>query len=371
MLTNVLKQYCHTLQHKGLYRRRQIYDDGLHFSHNDYLSLASHPLVKKAYEKGFKQYPAGSGGSMVVCGYHPIHKLLEQAFSSALKVDDCLVFSSGYAANLSIIHLLGQVGAEVLVDKAAHASIYDGLKFSGVLYLRYHHNDLVNLKDKIKQLHRSKVIMTEGIFSMSGQVAPLKEIAQLGQDLLVDEAHAFGVVGEQGLGAVVKQQLTQAEVPLRVIPFGKAFAATGAIVAGQSAWIEALLQFSRPYIYSTAISPAMSYGILKTLDVIRQADDRREKLQYLITYFSRAIEQSPLKWRKSITPIQQLQLGCPQLALAYAKKLQEQAIICLPMRPPTVNQRDTGLRIILNYHHETHHIDKLFICLHATHKEIG
>lgn len=144
---------------------------------------------------------------------------------------------------------------------------------------------------------------------------------------------------------------------------GKAFAASGAIVAGQSVWIDALLQSARSHIYSTAISPAYAFGLLETLPIIRGADERRTKLSQLVSYFREAVCHSPYQWRDSCSPIQQLQLGCPHRALQYAKKLQELSILCLPMRQPTVNKQETGLRIVLNYHHQPEHIDHLFKCL--------
>ena len=367
MLINALKQHAITLKEQGLHRDRGVglADKGVvNFSSNDYLSLTMDPHIKKAYQHGFKHYPAGSGGSMVVCGYHATHKALEAAFSEALGVDDCLLFPSGYAANLSVIALLAQFDAHILIDKGVHASIYDGIRLSTPSYSRYLHQNLADLAIKNEKSPTTTVIMTEGTFSMSGQSAPLRDIAKLGRQMLVDEAHSFGILGREGLGAVMAHQLTQDEVPLRIIPLGKAFAASGAIVAGQADWIDALLQSARPHIYSTAISPAFSHGLLATLQVIRDADDRREKLQDLVQYFHQAIERSPLQWAHSFSPIQQLQLGASHLAIDYADKLREQSIVCSPMRQPTVSRQETGLRIILNYHHQRTDIDRLFNGLH-------
>lgn len=369
MLSHKLKQHLEMLIKQGLHRHRQISAEGmLNFSSNDYLSLASDPNIKKAYQRGFERYACGSGGASLVCGYHNAHQSLEKAFTEALKVDDCVLFSSGYAANLSVIYLLATFNSHILLDKGIHASIYDGLNVTGVQYSRYLHNNLADLATKLQKLPKNTVVMTESIFSMSGQCAPLAEISRLGQqfqhELFVDEAHAFGLRGHQGLGAVVEHQLTQNEVPLRVIPLGKAYAASGAIVAGQKDWIDALLQSARPYIYSTALSPAIAYGLLETLDIIRAADDRRAKLVDLIAYFRGAIAGSPLQWRDSSSAIQQLQLNCPHRALDYAKKLRERSINCIAMRQPTVSKQETGLRILLNYHHQEEQIDHLLECLH-------
>ena len=371
MLTDQLKRYSAELLLQGLHRKRRVIDlneNAINFSSNDYLSLSSHPQVKKAYQAGYTRYASGSGGSMAVCGYHSTHKALEQSFTEALQVDDCIIFSSGYAANLSLMALLACFKTHVLIDKAVHASIYDGLKYSNAHYSRFKHNNLADLAIKMKQVPNNTIVVTEGVFSMSGQHAPLAEIAQLAkeniQGLFVDEAHAFGVLGYQGLGAVIEHQLTQQDVPLRIIPLGKAFASSGAIVAGQAAWIDALLQVARPHTYSTAISPAVAYGLLETLDIVRRADEKRTHLHNLVAYFREAIKKSSLKWRDSTSPIQQLQLGCPYRAMQFADKLREQAIICLPMRQPTVNKQETGLRVILNYNHQPNDIDYLFKWLH-------
>lgn len=371
-LTTKFKNSKLTMQKMGLYRERKVGDEGdklVNFCSNDYLSISSEECIKQAYKDGFDKYPTGSMGSMVICGYHSAHKELEEYFAKILQVDECLLFPSGYAANLSVVSLLAAQNANILIDKSVHASIYDGIKLSNINYKRFQHNDLLSLNAKLSSLGKDRVVITEGIFSMSGQVAPLADIAKLTRmaqaDLIVDEAHAFGVFGLNGLGTVASAGLSQNEVPLRIIPLGKAIGASGAIVAGQKIWIENLLQM-RPAIYSTAISPAFAYGLLKTVEYIRQAEDRRLKLANLIAYFKKLTKISSLKWRDSVTQIQQLQLGCPHMAVKVANKLLESSIVCSPIRQPTVTKAETGLRIILNYKHEFEDIDLLFNCLHKS-----
>lgn len=369
----------HSLEAKrrsGLYRQRTIetphHDSRLSFSSNDYLSLTSDPRLKRAYQEGYAQYAVGSGGSPLVMGYHPMHRQLEQAFSAVLGVDDCLFFSSGYAANLSLTHVLAELDATIYIDKSAHASVYDGMALAGVPFIRHRHCDVDDLRLKMKPDEPS-VIITESVFSMSGQMAPLAELSQLAalhdSDLMVDEAHAFGVIGDEGLGLVNELKLTQEQVPLRVIPLGKAFASQGAIIAGHGDWIDALLQLARSYRYSTAPSPAQAYGLLNTLDIVRSACDRRQKLTELIHYVRMRIEQSEPRaewvWRDSVTPIQQLQTGCPFKAKLLENKLLGHGIYCVPMRYPTVSKKETGLRIILNYHHQPEDIDALFNGLYS------
>ncbi|WED44299.1 aminotransferase class I/II-fold pyridoxal phosphate-dependent enzyme [Legionella cardiaca] len=372
MIDDLLEDYSRQLQTSGLHRQRRLLPSlskpSLNFSSNDYLSLTEDKRIKNAFQRGFRLYPSGSGGSMVICGYHSIHKELETAFSQALEVDDALLFSSGYAANLGVISLLARVGAHLYIDKGIHASVYDGIQLCNARYTRFLHNNLDDLHIKLLANDANAVLLTEGIFSMSGQIAPLSEIKTLSRPvqakIIVDEAHAFGVLGDQGLGAVPAHQLTQNDVPLRIIPFGKAFASQGAIVVGKKIWIDALLQVARSHIYSTAVSPAIAYGLLETFAVLRESGEKREKLFKMIDYFHKAATHSPLTWRHSITPIQQLQLSCPHKALYYAEQLRQRGIFCQALRKPTVNKKDTGLRVILNYHHTPEDIDILFTQLH-------
>lgn len=359
-------------QELGLYRKRSALNlkkYKYNFSSNDYLSLSRDRLVNKFYQDGFDKYPVGSTGSFVISGYDSIHQDLEKYIASLLGVDACVLFSSGYVANLSVVSLLAEYGVHLLIDKSVHASIYDGISLSRAEYTRFLHNDITSFTKKLHELRSIDLaILTESIFSMSGTLAHLKEFSDLSRDynvpLIVDEAHAFGVIGKSGLGGVYNAGLTQQDVPIRVIPFGKSVGACGAVVAGSRVFMDALVQM-RPLVYSTAISPAFAYGLLKTIEYMQDLDDRRQKLVTLVSHFRRLIESSHLKWRDSKTQIQQLQLGCPFLAIEFAEKLAKLSINCMPVRQPTVNKEETGLRVILNYHHEIEDIDYLFNCLHT------
>ena len=352
------------LESKQLLRQRKIRANiRMHFDSNDYLSLSAHPLVTQGYQRAFAQFAAGSCGSMMISGYHPAHQDLERRFAEVLSVDECMLFSSGYAANLAVAFLLGRLKASAVIDKELHASWYDGLSLAEVQYHRYVHNDSEDLCKKISSKTTGAVI-TEGIFSMSGQKAPLEKISSYCQsyyhDLFVDEAHSFGVMGTNGLGAIYSEGLNQNQVPLRIIPLGKAMAGQGAIIAGQSNWIEALQQVGRPIIYSTAFSPAYSYGLLQTLDVLLNADERRARIHELIALFRSLVQSSPLDWSDSNTAIQQLRLGCPKKALDYSQKLAARGIHCSALRQPTVSKKNTGLRIVLNYNHTEQDLKQLF-----------
>jgi 8-amino-7-oxononanoate synthase len=359
-----IEKFLEATHAAGLHRRRQLTDFCLHnFSSSDYLALSLDNDLQKHYQDGFASHAVGSTSSALLNGYAKPHQDLEQYFAKILGVEAALLFSTGYVANLSLVNFLAQVAAHLLIDKFVHASIYDGIKFSGIKYKRYKHNNIQDLASKRALLPTSQtVVITEGIFSMTGQIAKLDEISRLGCHLVVDEAHAFGVVGPQGLGTIAQFSLNK-NVPLRLITFGKAMAGSGAIIAGDAVWLDALLQCARPYIYSTAISPAYAYGLRFALDKVLLADARRAYLQELISYFRDKVKDSNLVFTDSITPIQQLKLSCPQQALKCAEFLRVRGIICFAIRQPTVSKQDTGLRIILNYNHTSDAIDALFLAL--------
>ncbi len=361
-MPNKLKAYTEALEAQHLKRMlKPVPQNALSFSSNDYLGLSESTVLKKAYQAGFERYPVGSTGSALVSGYHAPHQALESAFASALGVDTALLFPSGYAANLSLMMLLAKLEIHALIDKQVHASIYDGLRLSGGSYTRF-----INAPKHIPQ---DAVLITESIFSMRGKKPDLVALAKH-CPLIVDEAHAFGILGPKGLGSVAAHQLTQHEVPLRMLPFGKAMGATGAIVAGNKCWIEALIQTARPLIYSTAMSPAIAFGLLHAFELLQAAKDARSQLDANIQCFRAHIENSSLTWQDSETPIQQLKLGSPKLAKAYAKALEKQNIYCVPMREPTVKRADTGLRIVLTASHTFNQIQTLFECLHQCHHSI-
>ncbi|MDF1678225.1 MAG: aminotransferase class I/II-fold pyridoxal phosphate-dependent enzyme [Legionellaceae bacterium] len=362
MLKPKLKAYVKNLECAHLKRTpKRTPKHHLNFSSNDYLGLATQPEIQAAYQAGFQQNSVGSTGSMLVSGYHETHEALEYAFKRALGVDAARLFPSGYTANLGVMQLLATLNIHALIDKQMHASIYDGLRLSGGRYTRYYDAPKPNVPDAI--------VLTEGIFSMRGNMPDLTQLANH-YPLIVDEAHSFGILGPSGLGSVTAHRLTQDEVPLRIIPFGKALGAAGAIVLGDNDWITALTQTARPFIYSTAMSPAMAHGLRYAFQHLQAADTARKALQQNIVLFKQHITHSPLVWADTNTPIQQLRLGSPKLAIQYAAYLEAHNIYCIPMREPTVRRTETGLRIVLNHCHTPDNIHYLFECLHQCHRSI-
>lgn len=363
MMNSLLQKIVQQKEQNGLRRMRRVTEDiRLNFSSNDYLGLANDSRVKRAFQQAYADYPASSSGSFTVCGYHKAHQQLEMAFCERLNVDAALLFNSGYAANLAVMALLSGLNCHAYIDKSLHASLYDGIALSKTQYTRYLHNNPDDLKRKLGMRESNKVIITEGIFSMSGQQPDLHLLSH--QALcLVDEAHSFGVTGLHGLGAVAGAQLTTKQIPLRIIPFGKAMGAQGAIVAGCGYWIEALLQYARSNIYSTSMSPAMAKALQTNLQLLYESDVQRTTLQQLIVHFRKQAAKTAFNWRNSTTAIQQLQLGCPHKALHYSKALYQRGILCQPMRYPTVSYKETGLRIVLNCQHDESDINFLMVCL--------
>ncbi len=365
-LIEKVQKYTAGFREKGLLRIRclRARDASIYFDCNDYLSISHEPCIAKSYQEGFKRYSAGSTGSMVVSGYHHIHNEFEKKSAQYLQTDVCILFPSGYAANLAVTSLIAKLGVNCLIDKAIHASVYDGFALSKARYSRFNHNDIEHIAKRVEETNDAAVLFTEGIYSMSGQVAPLKLISSMiirkEMALVVDESHSFGVMGCAGLGAVSYWGLSQQEVPLRIIPLGKAVAGQGALVAGEQHWIEALLHTSRSLIYSTALSPAYCYGLMHALDFVIAADARRKKLFELVELFRECIQSSPLKWVDSSTQIQFLHIGCSFKALEYAKLLKQNGFVCTAIRTPTVSKSDTGIRFVLNYAHREEDILRLF-----------
>lgn len=373
MLSDLLSLRAQSLRERGLWRERTLVDGvpiARHFASNDYLGLSADARVRQVFADAFARLSPCSTGSLVVSGYHPEHKALEAAFCEALEVEDCLVFGAGYTANLAIGRFLGRNNITLVMDKAMHASVYDGVSAAEGRFLRFRHVDADDMQAKVARAGDNTAVMTESVFSMTGEIAPLALYAErlraTGVPLVVDEAHAFGVLGPEGLGGVAAAGVA-ADVALRVIPFGKAFAAQGAVVAGEALYVQSLLQEARSCIYSTAMSPALARGLCEMLPIMRAADVLRGRLHEIIDYFRACTRASPLSWADSKTAIQQLRLGCPHRALMLARFLREKGFFCMAMREPTVTRAQTGLRVLLNSQHTPEAIDDFLNHIHAFH----
>ncbi len=337
----------------------------LNFCSNDYLGLASNPQIIESFRLGAEKYGVGSGASPLVCGRSSAHRGLEEAVAELTRRDKALIFSSGYLANLAIINALAPGRSDqIFEDKLNHASMIDGALLSRAKLFRYSHASTESLEATLAGKPSSrKLVLTESVFSMDGDIAPLAEIASLSARekacLAVDDAHGFGVFGDSGAGVLEALDLDQEQVPIMMATFGKAIGCAGAFVAGSKEVIELMVQKARPYIYSTALAPALAVAATKALHLLSEEPWRREHLRALITRFRTGAEQAGLVLMESSSPIQPLVTGSAERALAMSKALYESGIFITAIRPPTVPINSSRLRITICASHTTEDVDLL------------
>ncbi len=339
----------------------------LSFCSNDYLGLAAHPDVIAALQKGANQYGAGSGAAHLVIGHSTAHHALEEELADFTGRPRALLFSTGYMANIGVISALLGRGDTLFQDRLNHASLIDGGILSRARLKRYPHADTAHLADQLKTAQGEKLIVTDGVFSMDGDTAPLTALANAAKAndawLMVDDAHGLGVLGKEGGGCLPYFGLNQDDVPILMGTLGKAFGTFGAFVAGSEALIETLIQQARSYIYTTALPPAMAEATRASLKLVREDEWRRERLQALIQRFRSGAKQLGLPLMDSITPIQPLLAGSAEHALAWSQKLEKQGILVSAIRPPTVPEGSARLRITFSALHQDKHIDQLLDAL--------
>lgn len=335
----------------------------LAFCSNDYLGLANHPEVIAAMQQGAARWGVGGGASHLVIGHSEPHHQLELALAKFTGRERALLMSTGYMANLAAVTALVGQGDTVLHDRLNHASLLDAGMLSGARFTRYLHNDLASLEQRLSKATGNRLIVTDGVFSMDGDLAPLPEICQLAQQhnawVMVDDAHGFGPLGASGGGCVEQMGLTQIQVPVLVGTLGKAFGSSGAFIAGSEELIETLIQFARPYIYTTSQPPAVACASLKSLELIQTEGWRREHLNQLIAQFRATLIAANIPLMNSHTPIQPVVVGDSAQAMQLSAKLREQGIIVGAIRPPTVPAGSARLRITLTAAHTTEQVQRL------------
>jgi len=368
------------LKQQGLYRSRRIVDspqgvriniDGrevLNFCSNDYLGLANHPEVIKAFQQAANIYGVGSGSAHLICGHSTVHHRLEEELAEFTGRERALLFSTGYMANIGVISGLMSRGDVVFQDKFNHASLLDGGLLSGATFKRYLHSNTENLVLKFARTTAEKaMIVTDGVFSMDGDVAPLTKLATIAKQqqaaLMVDDAHGLGVLGKTGAGVVEQFALNQEDVPILVGTFGKAFGTAGAFVAGSEVLIETLIQTARPYVYTTAMPAAIAAATSVSLKIIINESWRREKLQALSVQFKQGAKQLGLTLMDSDSAIQPLLMGETQKAVAISQRLLEQGFLVTAIRPPTVPQGKARLRVTFSANHQASDVDALLNAL--------
>ncbi len=343
------------------------------FCSNDYLGLANHPKVTQAFIQAAHKYGVGSGASHLVCGHSTEHHLLEEELAEFTGRDRVLLFSTGYMANVGVINaLLGRKDA-IFEDRLNHASLIDAGLSCGAAFQRYRHNDMQQLGSKLGDSQgEGKLIVTDGVFSMDGDCAPLDELAVLAEEhkawLMVDDAHGFGCMGRTGGGAIEAYGVNQTQVPILMGTLGKAFGGFGAFVAGSEALIEFLIQFARTYVYTTALPPAVAAANRASLRLIVAGEEKRQHLNHLIAQFRMGAESLGLKLWPSSSPIQPIIIGGEQQALKASQDLAELGFWVSAIRPPTVPVGSARLRVTLSALHTEQHVDGL---LDALSKVVG
>ena len=347
------------------------------FCSNDYLGLANHPELIAAFTEGAKKFGVGSGASHLISGHNVAHELLEKKLacfqSRYIPQARALFFSTGYLANLTaitgLIKLASSGQASIYSAKLNHASLIDGVRLASsqnkASVTLFDHNQLSLLKQSLQDDPRPlKLIVSDGVFSMDGDLAPLKALVQIAEDydtlLLIDDAHGFGVLGKHGHG-ILEQENISSERIIYIGTLGKAAGVSGAFICAHDSFIEWLIQKGRPYIYSTATPPAIAYTLLKSLELIEseEGQNRRAHLRHLIEIWKN--EMVFAEWKKSIssTPIQPVILGSNANALLAAKLLDEAGYWIPAIRPPTVPSGSARLRITFSANHSVDDLRQL------------
>lgn len=338
------------------------------FCGNDYLGLSQHFSVVGALQDEASRSGAGGVSSHLVCGHLAVHDALERELADWLQVPAALAFSSGWHGNLAVLQALLGEGDVCVQDRLNHASLIDAARLAGCNLRRYPHSDAEGALRQLRtQPEGAAMIATDGVFSMDGDVAPLRDLALAAHVqralLYVDDAHGIGVLGPDGRGSVAAAKLGASEVPLQLATLGKALGSFGAVVAGQADYIAHLAETARPYLYTTALPAAQAAASLAAVKLARREHWRREKLQALVLRFRSGALRHGFELLASETPIQPLICGTAAHALAMAEALRSEGILTVAIRPPTVPENSARLRITLSALHTPADIDALLDAL--------
>jgi 8-amino-7-oxononanoate synthase len=344
----------------------------LSFCSNDYLGLAHHPQLTAALQQGAAQWGVGAGAAHLISGHFEAHQQLEQQLAAFVGQPEALLFSTGYMANIGVVQALAGKGDTIFAEKLNHASLNDAMLLSRADVQRYRHNDMAHLESLLRKKSEAspagrKLILTDAVFSMDGNLAPLPELLVLCERydawLLLDDAHGFGVLGPQGRGTLAHFGLASPRM-IYMATLGKAAGVFGAFVAAESIVIETLVNHARSYIYTTASPPALAVALQQSIRLIEQGDALRAHLHSLIGKLRAGL--SNLRWplMLSETAIQPLLIGDNTAALALSAGLRERGLWVVAIRPPTVPEGTARLRITLSAAHTESDVDALIGALH-------
>lgn len=368
MQNNIFQEDLNSLEKRGLLRKirtrnssqdKKISLDGknvLNFSSNDYLGLCSDKRLKEAAIRATKLFGTGTGASRLISGTHKLHKNLEQKLAQFKNTQSALVFNSGYQANVGIISSLVGKDDLVLSDRLNHASIVDGIILSRAKFIRYPHNDIEALEKILKDLpagrqetnFKRKLIVTDSVFSMDGDVAKLEEIVKLKEKyscfLMVDEAHATGVFGKKGAG-LVEQLGLEGKIDLEMGTLSKALGSFGAYVCASRTLIEYLINKCRAFIYTTSLPYGIIASSIRALEIVQNQKILRKKLWENTNYTREKLNKSGFNSLNSQTPIIPILIGDANLTIKFSNMLFEEGIFVQGIRPPTVPKGTSRLRL--------------------------
>ena len=369
------------LESRGLKRRRRLLEspqgarvradgrDYIAFCSNDYLGLAAHPELIEAAREGAARYGVGAGASHLILGHVAPHHELEDRLAAFVGLPRALLFATGYMANLGVVTALAGRGDAVFADRLNHASLNDAALLSRADFRRYPHLDLAALARLLAASKaRRKLVATDAVFSMDGDIAPLPDLIALCERhdawLLLDDAHGFGVLGPGGRGTPAHFNTGSPRL-IYMATLGKAAGVFGAFVAGAAEMVEALVQRARPYIYTTAAPPMLSVALMKSLELIRADEWRRDHLRNLIALLRERLRPGCWRLAPSSTAIQPLVIGGNDEAVAASEHLARNGLLVPAIRPPTVPQGTARLRISLSAAHEVGDVERLAAALNA------
>ncbi len=361
MTLKTIKEKLEDIKEKALYRQMRYLEspqgphirmDGREYlllSSNSYLGLCDDERLKKAAGEAIEKYGVGSGGSRLTTGSYEIHRKLEQEIAAFKGTEAALIFNTGYMANIGTLSSLADKDWVIFSDSLNHASLIDGCRLSGAEVVVYKHCDTEDLEQKVKAcLGRPALIVTDGLFSVDGDIAPLPEIVRIARAtnalIMVDDAHATGVLGASGGGTSDYFGLKD-EIDIQMGTLSKALASEGGFVAGKSCLIDYLINKARSFIFSTALSPATIAVSLKALEIVMQEPQRRAVLLDDAAWFQDRLRSAGFKIIESRTPIISVVIGDPDLTVSFSKRLLEEGIFVTPIRPPTVPYGTSRLRI--------------------------
>ncbi|MEW6619718.1 MAG: 8-amino-7-oxononanoate synthase [bacterium] len=371
-----LKEELNNLKKQGLYRELKVLDslngptivigkkEYILLASNDYLGLSQHPKVKEKAKEAIERFGCSSGASRLVSGTTFLHCELERQLADFKKTRSALVFSSGYAANLGVISSLTKKGDVVIIDKLNHASIIDGCRLSEAILRIYPHKDMNSLEKILKktQSARLRLIITDGVFSMDGDIAPLPEIVGLAKKykalVMVDDAHGTGVMGKEGRGTIEYFGL-EGKIDISMGTLSKALGSLGGFIAGSTALIEYLKNKARSFIYSTALPPAQVASALAALEIIQTEPHHRQKLWENIQYLKQGLQNLRLDTMESESPIIPVFIGDSNKTMDVANFLYEYGIFAPGIRPPTVPKGKSRIRLSVMATHTKSQLDKV------------